>query len=82
MILIDVEVPMMGKSYDCFLDENAKVKSTIESLCEMICQKEQCDFLGNGEKLTLWKRKERYRIPANMTLKSCQVNNGTCLLLL
>lgn len=82
MILVDVEVPMMGKSYDCLLDENSKVKSTIESLCEMICQKEQCDFQGNREELTLWKKKEGYRIPADMTLKSCEVNSGTCLLML
>ena len=50
MILVDVEVPVMGKTYDVQIDETVPVKEIAGQIRDMICLQEQCVFLG-GRKI-------------------------------
>ena len=54
MILVDVEVPVMGKTYDVQIDETVPVKEIAGQIRDMICLQEQCGILGGQENLTLW----------------------------
>ncbi len=53
MILVEVEVPSLGRDYQFSLDENSKVDSLLEEILEMISQKEHCDICGDKEGLCL-----------------------------
>ena len=46
MILVDVEVPVMGKTYDVQIDETVPVKEIAGQIRDMICLQEQCGILG------------------------------------
>ena len=52
MILVDVEVPVMGKTYDVQIDETVPVKEIAGQIRDMICLQEQCGILGGQENLT------------------------------
>lgn len=54
MIIVEIEVPMLGKCYDFQMDENVKLYEIKEEITEFICQKEQCIFEGEKERLFLW----------------------------
>ena len=56
MILVDLEVPSLGRIYNFNLDENAKIAILIDELVEMTCQKEHCCLLGKREELCICNR--------------------------
>ncbi len=81
MVLIDVYVPSVDKTYDFQLDENSFVKVIIEEISEMIGQKERTQIAGDIEALTLCDRLNRRILPKNASLRECGVCNGSGLLL-
>lgn len=54
MIIIEIEVPMMGKQYDFQIDENIPLYNVKEEIMEIICQQEQCKNTGNKQRLLMW----------------------------
>lgn len=81
MILVDVMVPSVDKSYDFNLDENAQIVLVMEEIVEMISQKEQCKIIGNKENLLLCRYDGQVILDKQMTLKECGITNGYRLLL-
>ena len=51
MIVVEVEIPMMGKQYDFQIDENTPLFEVKKEMVEMICRKEQCPLQGELKKL-------------------------------
>ena len=47
MILVEVFVPSLDRTYEFKLNEDVAVSVVIEEISSVICQKEQCDVEGN-----------------------------------
>lgn len=56
MIIVEIEVPIMGKKYDFQIDEDAPLYEVKEEAAEMICRREQCCLKGDVKGLLLWKQ--------------------------
>lgn len=54
MIIVEIEVPIMGKRYDFQIDENVPLYEVKEEIVEMICRKEQCLLQGNLKRMQIW----------------------------
>ncbi len=59
MIIVEIEVPMMGKRYDFQIDEMVPLYEVKEEVAEMICRKEQCLVKGDVQRLLIWTRSGR-----------------------
>ena len=81
MILVDVVVPSVDKSYDFNLDENAQIALVMEEIVGMICQKEQCKIIGDKTNLLLCRYDGQVILDKQMTLRECGIMNGYKLLL-
>ena len=81
MILVDVEVPVMGQTYDFQVDEDALVRSVASELKDMICLQRQCSSVGPEDQLTLWDANRMLRLPPEQTIGSCGIRTGMRLLL-
>ena len=81
MILVDVTVPSVEKTYDFSLDENAQIALVMEEIVEMISQKEHCSIIGNKEDLLLCKYDAQIVLDKQATLKDCGIVTGNKLLL-
>lgn len=81
MILVDVTVPSVEKTYDFNLDENAQISSVIEEIAGMICQMEHCSMIGKKDELLLCRYEEQVVLDKHSTLKECGIINGKKLLL-
>lgn len=54
MIIVEIEVPIMGKRYDFQIDESVPLCEVKEEIAEMICRKEQCALQGNLQRMLIW----------------------------
>lgn len=54
MIIVEIEVPIMGKKYDFQIDENVPLYEVKEEITEMICRKEQCPLQGDLRRMLIW----------------------------
>ena len=81
MILVDVTVPSVEKTYDFSLDENAQIALVMEEIVEMISQKEHCSIIGNKEDLLLCRYDAQIVLDKQSTLKDCGIVSGNRLLL-
>jgi len=81
MILVDVYVPSIDKSYDFQFDENAYVNTITEEIGELIGQKEHSRVVGNIEQLILCSRTTGIVLPRNLTLNQCKIKTGDSLIL-
>ena len=55
MIILEVEIPIMGKRYDFQIDEYVPLGEVKKEITDMICRKEQCPLQGNPDRLLVWK---------------------------
>ena len=82
MILVDLYVPALDKTYNFSLNENIKVGSIILEVKEMIEQKERISFYGDVKKLSLFDREKEMKLPYENSLKECYEKNGSKLILI
>ncbi len=81
MVLVDVFVPSVDKTYNFNLNESVSVESLILEITEMIEQKERTKLVGDKKNLRLYNVKEAMVLPAVNTLSDCYVTSGTRLML-
>lgn len=81
MVMVEIEIPLLGKRYDFRLDEHTQILFLLEDISEMICQKEQCRMKGSWRELMLCHKATRRRLPAGSTLAECGIKIGDSLLL-
>lgn len=81
MILLEIKVPSVDKTYDFQLDEDANIFNIIAEIGELISQKEHCNVVGNFENLRLCSNKNQQILSVNKTLRECNVQTGDCLTL-
>lgn len=53
-MILEVEVPVLGKKYDFQIDEDAPLWDVKEEIVEMICSKEQCMPEGDIDRMLLF----------------------------
>ena len=75
MILVDVEVPVMGKTYDVQIDETVPVKEIAGQIRDMICLQEQCGILGGQDV------QRQQCLMGEHTAKEYEITTGTRLML-
>lgn len=81
MILVDIYIPSVDKTYDFSLDETAKIQIVIEEIVEMIGQKEHTTITGDTSALWLCDSLTKRRLPRTSPLEDCGIHNGSSLLL-
>ena len=54
MIIVEIEVPIMGKRYDFQIDEDVPLYEVKDEVAEMICRKEQCRLQGDLRRMIIW----------------------------
>lgn len=82
MIVVDVTVPAIEKTYDFSLDENdISVKICIEEIAEMICQREGLTSNDSIENMVLLDKEGRRVLDKRLSLKENGIRSGSSLIL-
>lgn len=81
MILVDIYVPGVNRTYDFNLDEYAEIELLIEEISGLICQKEQCALKGNVKELLLVSRRLKTVLSPQLSLSYYEIAQGDRLLL-
>lgn len=81
MVLVDVFVPSVDKTYNFSLNESVRIESVILEIAEMIEQKERTSLLGEETELNLYKAEAASVLPKKNSLAECYVTSGTRLIL-
>jgi hypothetical protein len=81
MILVDVYVPSLDKTYDFSLNDQASIAAVIEEISEMISQNEQCEMIKNPEELLLCSYDQRKILDRNTCLEENEIRSGSHLML-
>lgn len=81
MILVDIYVPAVEKTYDFSLDETCKVGAIIDEVQEMIAAKEKRN-VSDVKNLELCSVEQTRRLNHNTTLAENDIRTGTKLILL
>jgi hypothetical protein len=82
MILVDVSVPSIDRTYNFSLDENVPVSQVVEELMEMVERKEQTAFVGNRSAVVLIHKDSKRVLHRDQTLFEAAVSSGSTLMLL
>lgn len=82
MILVDIVVPSVEKTYDFKLDENAQIALVLEEVIEMIGRCEHCKMRGNKEEVLLCRFDAQVVLDKSSTLRDCGIRDGSRLMLL
>ncbi|MGN0621786.1 MAG: hypothetical protein ACI4I9_07955 [Porcipelethomonas sp.] len=82
MIIVEVFVSAVDKSYDFKLNENVPSVLLAEEICEMVCRKEQCRIQGNTEDLLLCCINSKQVIPSEKSLSDMNIHTGEKLVLI
>lgn len=82
MILVEVFVPSLDRTYEFKLNEDVAVSVVIEEISSVICQKEQCDVEGNRSEFILVLCGKQQILSSNLSLYENGVQSGDRLYLL
>ncbi len=82
MLHVDVNIPVISKSYEFSLNEHTTISTLIEEIANVISQKEQREWTRGEEKLILCNLSDGHMLPEGKTLHQCQVLPGSRLMLL
>jgi hypothetical protein len=82
MILVDIFVPALDKTYNFTLNENVKISAVITEITDMIEQKEKVCFIGNQSKLRLYTKENGRKLPVDNSLAECYIKSGKYLVLI
>lgn len=81
MIMLEVCVPALGKSYDFELDETAAVQLLVEEILEMICRKEKQAMPAQPERFFLGRVNTGEMLDREASLRDYAVRVGERLVL-
>lgn len=81
MIIINVEIPIMGQSYDFQIDEKVPIFEVQGEIAEMICRRQQCRMDGLEYRLMLWDKKRSLMMRREGTALENGLETGSELLM-
>ncbi len=82
MILVDIVVPSVEKTYDFKLEENTQIALVLEEIAEMVSRREHCGIKGNKEELLLCRYDGQIVLDKRSTLRGSGITDGCRLMLL
>ena len=82
MILIEVEIPVLMRTYDFELDENMESGDAAREIASIVCRALQCEMEDDPGRFMLWDRDRRKNLERGFTLYESGVRNGSYLILL
>ena len=81
VIIVNVDVPMLGKNMDFQIDENATIAEIREALLDTISQSEQIRVIGRRNEVLIWERGSARLLDINQTGYEAGLVSGSVLLL-
>lgn len=81
MILVDIYIPSMDKTYDFQVDEGAAVDNLIMEIAEMIGTITKSGKNIHAEKLMLCSMDQKTLLQRNSSLRTYGIKNGSKLML-
>ena len=82
MVTLEINVSALGKTYQCSLDENAKICDVMEDVVDLIRQKEGITFRGDMRELIFCSLDKQIIFNRGGTLSDYNVSFGETLFLL
>lgn len=82
MVLVEIFVPGLRKSYDFKLSTNVIIDELIEEICVVICQKERANVIDRRQDMVLVVEDMEVIMNNGMKLSDYQVKEGMRLILL
>ena len=82
MIMVEIEIPSLKKSYDFRLKDDTKIDEIIDEVCEIICQKEKKDVLLRTRDMMLSSISNGIIMNNMYTLGDYNVHDGAMLMLI
>ncbi len=79
MIMVDIYIVSIDKTYDFNLDEDTPIDILTEEIGEMVSQKERVALEGKSEDFYLCSKKDNTILPKHLTLQKCHIRTGDCL---
>lgn len=81
MIITEIYVPALDKSYDFKINEDILTAFVIEEIVSVICQREQCSLSGNKGDIMLFKKENSQVLSMGLSLYENGIKTGDKLLL-
>lgn len=81
MILVDIYIPSLDKSYDFQVDENVSVENLTMEISEMIGNETKSEKFDENEDFMLCSLDQNKVLKKYNTLKDCGMKNGSRLML-
>ncbi len=81
MILVDIYVPAVDKTYDFQLNENTQISAVIDEIIEMVGQKERSVLWGDSGEVLLCEKGSERILNREDTLYNAGVVTGKTLIL-
>lgn len=81
MIMVDIFVPILNKTYDFNLNEDAPIGAIVEEVTEMVCHREHWPLPANAQQLVLSDEMHRCVLLQSKTLRQSGIINGSHLIL-
>lgn len=82
MIITEIYVPSVDRTYEFKLNEDAAAEVVIDEVCSVICQKEQCPIKGDKRALMLFSRDNGRLLLHDLSLYDNGVQSGDSLMLI
>ncbi|CDD59726.1 EsaB/YukD family protein [Clostridium sp. CAG:43] len=82
MIMVDIQVPSVGRNYNFQLDEQVPVSSLIMEITEMVCQKEGCVLEAEHSDFILCSLDKDKILVSEGSLEQQEILNGERLILI
>lgn len=79
MITVMINSIMFGSEYEFRFDADTEVSELIEEIGEMICQREQCELIGDVTELVLFSKETQAVLKGSSTLRECGIRTGDTL---
>ena len=81
MIILEIFVPCIDKTYDFKLNEDIVISELIDEVVSVICQKEQCGVVGDRENFMFFSLNSARALSMNLSLFENDIKTGDKLML-
>ena len=81
MILVDINVYALNRTFDFTLDENSPISAVIEEIAEILSRQENNKGMANVEGL-MFMTSTGDILPSNYSLDMCNIRTGSSLMLI
>ena len=81
MIIVEIKVPALDKTYDFQLEENVPLGELRKEIGEIICRKEQLSLKGDVNDLLIWNANGKRQLLLEKTAYENGLRTGDCILL-